>query len=528
MASVARGRAPSRGSPPARRARRACPRRWRRAAGACSRRCSTRCGGPGRRLVRSVAERLTGQAADVSLAALEVEVRDAVLALGRTAGRAGAPAGDGLPRAQLRLPVRRAPGAQGGGAPPAAHLVRADHPGAGGVRGRRLPVRAHHVPLDAEWALLGAAPPRRRCRTRTGARSRRRRPGRGPPGWRPRSRPWWPSSAPGCPTPRPPACWRRPWAPRRTCPRPPWGPTPGGRAGAPGAGGRRAGRPRPPTRAEGAPPPPGAPRRARPRRPTRWSSAWTGRWSAPTRAGRRSSSAPSTTSSAPRAGRRRGRAGAGARRDDLHGHPGPGRGLRAPAAGRRPAPRAGLGAPGGRAGGRGQVDLEAGRPALPRRGADRGLVPRPGAPVGAGPAALRRGHRRRLGVAGDPGRRAVAGRAPADVDVVALAAEEAWAAPAAGGRAPADAGRATGRWPRPWPTSPATPPGCATAPSAPRACRSAAASSRAAATACSTPASNAPAPAGRPTAAERMVRARAVLCSDPAPACPHPSDRLAS
>ena len=86
--------------------------------------------------------------------------------------------------------------------------------------------------------------------------------------------------------------------------------------------------------------------------------------------------------------------------------------------------------------------------------------------------------------------------APADVDTVALAAGRPGPPPRR--PAPPAAPRPAGaRWPRPSPPSSATPPGCATPPSARRACPSGAAWWRAAATACCTSASNAPAPAGR-------------------------------
>ena len=217
---------------------------------------------------------------------------------------------------------------------------------------------------------------------------------------------------------------------------------------------------------------------------------------------------------------------AGRRGDDLHGHAGGGAGLRPPAARRGPAPGAGVGAPGGRAGRWRQVDLEAGRPPLPPGGADRGLVPRPRAPVGAGPAALRRGHRRRLDLAGDPRRRAV-GRPDRGRRRRRRRRQPRRRGPRPGRTcrtAPRGGpGRASGRWPRPSPTSRATPPGCATAPSAHSACPSAAASSRAAAGACSTPGSSAPAPAGGSIRRRTPWSARgAALCSDSTPACPHP------
>jgi hypothetical protein len=113
---------------------------------------------PVTRLVRSVAERLTTQPRTVSLATLETEVRDTVLALGRdllaelvrlrgTGSRGPAyvcPCG-------VRLVLKElAPLQQRTWFGPIT-LERAVYAGAG------CRVRAHHVPLDAAWALLGAA-----------------------------------------------------------------------------------------------------------------------------------------------------------------------------------------------------------------------------------------------------------------------------------------------------------------------------------------------------------------------------------
>ena len=110
-------------------------------------------------LVRSVADRLTTQPSEVRLAALEVEVRDLVLALGRDlltelvrlrgTGYRGAsyvcPCGVRLAYKELApLQQRTWFGT--------ITLERAVYAGDG------CRERAHHVPLDAEWALLGAVP----------------------------------------------------------------------------------------------------------------------------------------------------------------------------------------------------------------------------------------------------------------------------------------------------------------------------------------------------------------------------------
>src|SRR5262249_30293056 len=112
------------------------------------------------RLVRSVAEPLTTQPSTVGLAGLEVEGRDAVHALGRE-----------LLTELVRL---RGTGSRGHSyvCPCGARLVlkevaplqqrtwfgtvtleRAVYAGAG------CAVRAHRVPLDAEWEVLGLTPP---------------------------------------------------------------------------------------------------------------------------------------------------------------------------------------------------------------------------------------------------------------------------------------------------------------------------------------------------------------------------------
>jgi hypothetical protein len=110
-------------------------------------------------LVGSAAQRLSGHATGVSLAALEVEVRDALLRLGaalleevvrlRGTGYQGpsyvCPCG-------VRLVLKEvAPLQQRTWFGPIT-LARAVYAGAG------CRVRAHRVPLDAAWGLLGAAP----------------------------------------------------------------------------------------------------------------------------------------------------------------------------------------------------------------------------------------------------------------------------------------------------------------------------------------------------------------------------------
>lgn len=111
------------------------------------------------RLVRSVAERLTTQPAQVGLATLEVEVRDLLLALGRdlltelvrlrgTGSRGHSyvcPCGVRLVRKEVApLQQRTFFGT--------ITLERAVYAGAD------CHERAHHVPLDAAWGLLGATP----------------------------------------------------------------------------------------------------------------------------------------------------------------------------------------------------------------------------------------------------------------------------------------------------------------------------------------------------------------------------------
>jgi hypothetical protein len=112
------------------------------------------------RLVRSVAERLTTQPSAVGLATLEVEVRDAVQALGRElltelvrlrgTGFRGhsyvCPCG-------VRLVLKEVAPLQQRTFFGTITLERAVYAGAG------CRVRAHHVPLDAEWEVLGLTPP---------------------------------------------------------------------------------------------------------------------------------------------------------------------------------------------------------------------------------------------------------------------------------------------------------------------------------------------------------------------------------
>lgn len=111
------------------------------------------------RLVRTVADRLTAQPRSVPLATLELEVRDTVLALGRdlltelvrlrgTGYRGPAyvcPCG-------VRLVLKEVAPLQQRTWFGTITLERAVYAGAG------CQERAHHVPLDAEWQLLGAVP----------------------------------------------------------------------------------------------------------------------------------------------------------------------------------------------------------------------------------------------------------------------------------------------------------------------------------------------------------------------------------
>jgi hypothetical protein len=112
------------------------------------------------RLVRSVADRLTTRPTGVGLATLEVEVRDVVLAMGRDVltelvrlrgtGYRGhsyvCPCG-------VRLQLKEVAPLQQRTWFGTMTLERAVYAGAG------CRVRAHHVPLDAAWALLGAQEP---------------------------------------------------------------------------------------------------------------------------------------------------------------------------------------------------------------------------------------------------------------------------------------------------------------------------------------------------------------------------------
>jgi hypothetical protein len=111
------------------------------------------------RLVRTVADRLTTQPRSVSLATLELEVRDVVLALGRDlltelvrlrgTGYRGpsyvCPCG-------VRLVLKEVVPLQQRTWFGTITLERAVYAGSG------CHERAHHVPLDAAWALLGAGP----------------------------------------------------------------------------------------------------------------------------------------------------------------------------------------------------------------------------------------------------------------------------------------------------------------------------------------------------------------------------------
>lgn len=115
------------------------------------------------RLVRSVADRLTTQPTSVGLATLEVEVRDALLAMGRDlltelvrlrgTGYRGT---SYVCACGVRLTYKEvAPLQQRTWFGPIT-LERAVYAPEAGAD---CPVRAHHVPLDAEWALLGTQVP---------------------------------------------------------------------------------------------------------------------------------------------------------------------------------------------------------------------------------------------------------------------------------------------------------------------------------------------------------------------------------
>src|SRR5919197_339614 len=136
---------------------------------------------PVARLVRSVAERLTKAPSTVPLATLETEVRDAVLALGRdlltelvrlrgTGYRGHAyvcPCG-------VRLVLKEVAPLQQRTWFGTITLERAVYAGAG------CAVRAHRVPLDAAWGLLGATPPPAGLPDPDGGTLRAAPPGAGP------------------------------------------------------------------------------------------------------------------------------------------------------------------------------------------------------------------------------------------------------------------------------------------------------------------------------------------------------------
>lgn len=112
------------------------------------------------RLVRSVAERLTTQPSAVGLATLEVEVRDAVQALGRELltelvrlRGTGARGHSYVCPCGVRLVLKEVAPLQQRTFFGTITLERAVYAGAG------CQVRAHHVPLDADWAVLGLVPP---------------------------------------------------------------------------------------------------------------------------------------------------------------------------------------------------------------------------------------------------------------------------------------------------------------------------------------------------------------------------------
>jgi hypothetical protein len=111
------------------------------------------------RLVRSVADRLTTQPSEVRLATLELEVRDVLVALGRDLlGEVVRLRGTGYRGASYvcpcgaRLEYKEVAPLQQRTWFGTITLERAVYAG-GGCR-----ERAHHVPLDAAWALLGAVP----------------------------------------------------------------------------------------------------------------------------------------------------------------------------------------------------------------------------------------------------------------------------------------------------------------------------------------------------------------------------------
>lgn len=110
------------------------------------------------RLVRSVADRLTTQPTQVGLATLEVEVRDALLALGRDVltelvrlRGTGYRGHSYVCACGVRLVLKEVAPLQQRTYFGTITLERAVYAGAGCHQ------RAHHVPLDAEWELLGPA-----------------------------------------------------------------------------------------------------------------------------------------------------------------------------------------------------------------------------------------------------------------------------------------------------------------------------------------------------------------------------------
>lgn len=111
------------------------------------------------RLVRSVAERLTAQPSAVPFAALETEVHETVLALGRDLltelvrlRGTGARGPSYVCACGVRLVLKETAPLQQRTWFGTVTLERAVYAGAG------CHERAHHVPLDAQWALLGVTP----------------------------------------------------------------------------------------------------------------------------------------------------------------------------------------------------------------------------------------------------------------------------------------------------------------------------------------------------------------------------------
>jgi hypothetical protein len=156
MASVARAQAPA-GAPPAEAALPAALERRRQHVAAVVLDVARLALGA---VVGGLAQRLSGRAGGATLAALEVEVRDALLRLGaalleevaRLRGT-GARGPSSVCPCGVRLVLKEvAPLQQRTWFGPIT-LERAVYAGAG------CRVRAHRVPLDAAWGLLGAAPP---------------------------------------------------------------------------------------------------------------------------------------------------------------------------------------------------------------------------------------------------------------------------------------------------------------------------------------------------------------------------------